>query len=235
MGRKRRAATPGIRHNLIALVQQILVPEIFQDPPDRLNVVVGVRDIGILKINPERDAICQAFPILNIGKHGLPAKFVEFIDAIGFDLLLVFEAELLFHFDLNWQTMGIPAATPRDMIAAHDLVAREHILEGARQHMVHTGLAICRRRSFIKNILGRTLTLLNGLLEDIGLLPKLQDVFFHQRDAELRVYGFEHSESPARPVASLSSGVKLKRSSQTGTSVARGTTLIPRLRVALSR
>jgi hypothetical protein len=76
--------------------------------------------------------------------------------------------------------------------AAHDLVAREHILEGARQYMVHTGLSVGSRRALIEDILRRALTLLYGLLEDLGLLPKLQDVLFHRSDIEFRRYGFEH-------------------------------------------
>src|SRR5437867_1242108 len=103
------------------------------------------------------------------------------------------ESKLLLDFDLNGQAMRVPAAAPGDMITTHDLIAREHVLERARQHMVHAGLSICGRRSLIKNILGRTLTLLNGLLEDLGLLPKLQYTFFHRSDVEFRRYRFEHS------------------------------------------
>jgi len=61
----------------------------------------------------------------------------------------------------------------------HDLVAREQILEGARQYVMHAGLSIRSRRAFVKNILGTAFALLNGLLEDIGLLPEFQHAFFH--------------------------------------------------------
>ena len=184
MVRKRRAAARAVRHDLVALVEQVLVPEIFQDPPDRLDIFVGVGHIGIFQVHPKGDAVGQFLPILDVGKDGLLAKLVEFVDAVFFDLLFVGEAKLLLDFDLDRQAVRIPAAAARDVIAAHDLVAREHILEGARQHMVHARLAIGGRRSFIKHILGSALALLDGLLEDLGLLPKLQHVFFHRSDIE---------------------------------------------------
>jgi hypothetical protein len=81
--------------------------------------------------------------------------------------------------------MCVPAAAARDMITTHDLVAREHILESARQYVMYTRLAICSRRSFVENLLGPALALLNGLLEDLGLLPKLQHAFFPRSDIEL--------------------------------------------------
>ncbi len=80
--------------------------------------------------------------------------------------------------------MCVPPAAARDVIAPHDLIAREHILEGARQYMVHTGLSIRSWRSLIKHIFGRALALLNGLLEDFGLLPEFEYAFFHRSHIE---------------------------------------------------
>src|SRR5215212_5323098 len=89
--------------------------------------------------------------------------------------------------------MCVPATAPRDMVAAHRLVAREHILERTGQNVMHTRFSVGGGGSLIKNIFGSTLTLLNRLFEYIGLLPKLQDVVFHGSHAELRTDGFEHS------------------------------------------
>ena len=55
------------------------------------------------------------------------------------------------------------------MITAHDLVTREHILEGARQHVMHARLAVRSRRSLVKDIFGRTLALLGvNRVEELG-------------------------------------------------------------------
>src|ERR671924_259111 len=103
--------------------------------------------------------------------------------------------------------MRVPAAAPRDVITTHDLIAREHILEGARQYMVHSRLSIRGGGSLIENIFRLTLTLLNGLLENIGLLPKFQHTFFHQSYIEFWAYRFEHDLSPS--LSSLRAGLHL--------------------------
>src|SRR6476659_5629336 len=59
--------------------------------------------------------------------------------------------------------------------------------------MMHTRLSICRWRTFIENIFGCAFALLDRFLEDLGLLPKLQDVLFHRGNVEFRRYRFEHS------------------------------------------
>ena len=71
---KRRATARAIRHNLIALEEQILIPEVFQDPPDRLDVVVGVGHICVFQVNPESDAVGELFPILNVSEDRLSCK-----------------------------------------------------------------------------------------------------------------------------------------------------------------
>jgi hypothetical protein len=81
------------------------------------------------------------------------------------------------------------------MVTAHGLVTRKHILEGTRQHMMHTGFSVRSRRPFIENILRPALTLFNSLLKDSGLLPKFQHAFFHRSHVELGIYRFEHSAS----------------------------------------
>ncbi len=172
MVRKRRAAARAVRDDLVALVEQVLVPEILQDPPDRLDVLVGIGHIGVVQIDPEGDAVGQPFPILDVVEDRLPAQLVELGDAVVFDLLLVGEAKFLLDLDLHRQAMRIPAAAARDMEAAHDLVAREHILEGARQHMVHARLAVGGRRTFVEHVLRRALALLNGLLENFCSVSK---------------------------------------------------------------
>ena len=184
MVRKRRATARAIRHNFVSLEEQVFVPEVFEDPPDRLDVVVGVGHVGVLQINPERDAVGEPFPILNVREHRFFAQLVEFINAVFFDLLFVFEAELFLHFDLDGQTVCVPAAAPRDVKSAHDLVAREQILERARQHVMHARLAVRGRRTFVENILRRAFALLSCLLENLALFPKFHHGFFHRSHVE---------------------------------------------------
>ena len=112
--RKRRPAAGAIRDDLVALVEQVLVPEALEDPPDRLDVLIGVRHVGIIQVNPEGDAIRQASPVADVLKGRLAALLVEPGDAVFLDLLLAREAVLLLDLDLHRQPVGVPAAAARD-------------------------------------------------------------------------------------------------------------------------
>ena len=191
-----RPTARAIRHNLIALVEQVAVPEIFQDVPNRLDIVVGKGHVGGFEVNPESDTVGETFPILDVIERRLAAFLVEFRDAVAFDILLVGKAVPLLDLDLDGQAMRVPAAAPRDVEAAHDLVTREHILESARQHMVNAGFSIRGRRAFKKNVFRRALSLFDGFLEDILALPHLEHGFFHAGYIEFGIYRFEcHSIS----------------------------------------
>src|SRR5688572_2685291 len=179
MVREGRTTAWTIRYDFISLEEQVLIPEIFQDPPDRLDIVISISDIGVVKINPERDSVGELFPILNVREYRLATKLVKFIYAVFLDLMFAVETELLFNFNLNWQTMRIPATAARNVIATHGFIAREHILEDARQHMMHARFSVGGWRAFIKNIFGRALAMFNGLPEDLGVFPKFQHGFFH--------------------------------------------------------
>jgi len=99
-------------------------------------------------------------------------------------LLFVGEAELLFYFQFNGQTVGIPTAAAADMVAAHGLIAREDVFECPGQHMVNARAAVSRRRAFEEDIFGAAFALGHGLLEDIVLLPEAQHGLFQQSDIQ---------------------------------------------------
>ncbi len=70
--------------------------------------------------------------------------------------------------------MSIPAGFSGCVIAPHGLIAWKHIFETARQHMVNAGLAISRRRPFIKTEQRTTFGLRQRFREDIVVAPELQ-------------------------------------------------------------
>ena len=80
----------------MAFVEPVAFPELLERPPDRLDVVVVQRDIGVVEVDPEPDALGQPVPLLDISEDGLPALGVELGDPVFLDLLLGGDAELLF-------------------------------------------------------------------------------------------------------------------------------------------
>ena len=179
MIRERRSAARAIWHHLISLVEQVLFPEILQDPPYGFDVVILVSDVSTFQVHPVPYAVCQSLPFLDVCKSGFTAKRVEFLDAVRFDLLFIGETKFLFHLDLNRQAVGIPPAAARNMISTHGLIAREDILECARKHMMYTGFTVCGWRSFKENVLGFSFALRHALVKNISVLPVAQNLRFH--------------------------------------------------------
>ena len=140
----------------------------------------------MLGVDPVSDAIGHALPFLNIFPHRLPAQSIEFGDTEFLDVLLAFRADLLLDLELYRQPMRIPASLAQDVLALHGLVARDQVLESAREHVMQTRATVRRRRPFKEDIALVLLAQLHGLLEGVVLLPELQDLFFEVWELYLR-------------------------------------------------
>ena len=91
---------------------------------------------------PERHALGEPAPVLDVLVDGLTAQLVELGDAELLDLLLARDAELLLDLELDGEAVRVPARLALDVVALHRPVARDHVLVGARQHVVGAGLAV---------------------------------------------------------------------------------------------
>ncbi|MPN06937.1 hypothetical protein SDC9_154194 [bioreactor metagenome] len=192
MARQRRAAARAIGNDLVPLVEQTLLVDGLQRPPDALDVVILIGDVGVFHIRPETDAVGHGFPFGLVFPDRLFAFLDERLDAVGFNLLLAVEAELLFHFDLHGQAMGIPAGLAQHVVALHGLVARNDVLDRARQHMADVRLAVCRRRTVEEGIGLCALAKTDALLEDLLILPKREHLFFARHKIQFARYFFVH-------------------------------------------
>ena len=86
----------------------------------------------------------------------------------------VLEAELLLDLELDRQAVAVPARLARDEVAAHRLVAREHVLEDARQDVVGAGAPVGRGRALVEDERLRALAAAHRLVEDVALAPALE-------------------------------------------------------------
>ena len=185
---KRSPAARAVRHDLEALVQQAFVPDLLECPPFGLDEVVIVGNIGIVHISPETNGTGEILP------HSLifPYRFLTFLDerlqTVSFDLILAVQAQQFFHFDLDRQSVGIPAGLTRYHISLHGTITRDHILDHTGQHMANVRLAVCRRRSVIEHIGRAALPLLDTLPEDIFVFPEFFDLFFTRN--KILVFGY---------------------------------------------
>jgi len=186
MAAQRRAAARTVRDDLLALVEQTLIPELAQDPPHRLDVVVGEGDIGVIQADPVGHPLGELLPLIDVAEDALAAFFIEGRHAVGLDLALVPQAKLLFDLDLDRQAMRVPAPLAQNVVAVHRLVAGEHVLVGAGQHMVRPRFAVRSRRAFVKDIAWPILALALGALKDALLPPEFELLALHCWDVNFR-------------------------------------------------
>ena len=175
MAGDRRAAARAVGHHLEALVEELLVPDLPQQPPHRLDVVVGERVVGVVQVDPEADALGHPVPVLEIGEHALATQGVEPGDAVLLDLLLAVDPQTAFDFELDGQAVAVPAGLARHAVAAHRLEARKDVLEDAREHVVGARPAVGRRRTFVERIQRRVAAQLYAFGEDALAAPELED------------------------------------------------------------
>ncbi len=69
----------------MTLVEQTAPVDLRQRPPDRLDVALIERAVGVLEVDPEADALGQAVPLLQVGEHRLAAPRVELADPVPLD------------------------------------------------------------------------------------------------------------------------------------------------------
>ncbi len=182
VARERGAAARAVGDDLVALVEQVAVPQLLQRPPDRLDVVGIHRAVGVLEVDPERDALGQPVPVLDVRQRRLPAALVEAADAVALDVRLAGRADLLLDRDLDRQAVAVVAALALDVVTAHGLVAREDVLEHAREDVVGAGRPVDGRRTLVEEEALARLAPPERLLEDIALAPALEDALFQARE-----------------------------------------------------
>src|SRR5690606_17781615 len=176
---ERRAAARAVRHHLEALIQQVPLPELAEDPPDRLDVLVLEGDVGIFEVHPVGDALGELLPLLDVAEDALAALLVELRDAVFLDLRFLREAELLLDLDLDGQAVRVPAALAQHVIAAHRFVAREHVFEGAGQDVMRAGPPVGGRRALVEYVPRPALTLAHCAVENVARAPEVKLVLLN--------------------------------------------------------
>ena len=175
----------------VVLVDQPALPQLLEDPPAALDVVVVVGDVRVLHVRPEGDALGQFLEIADVAVDALAAFGVELGDAVGLDLGLGAEAELLLHLDLDGQAVGVPARLAGHAVAAHRLVAREQVLDDAGHDVVDAGPPVRRRRPLVEHEQVAFGALRDAAAEDVALAPEVEDAGLERGEADAGVDGAE--------------------------------------------
>ena len=117
------AAARAVGNNLVALIQQTLVPDLLQCPAFGFDIVIMVCDIGMIHIRPEADTVTHGTPFLFVCPYAFLTFFDEGLYAVAFNLILAIQTQCLFYLQFNRQTVCIPAGLSQNLVALHGFVA----------------------------------------------------------------------------------------------------------------
>jgi hypothetical protein len=148
VAREHRAAARAVRQHAVARHEQALLVQPLQQPPHRLDVLVAVRDVGVVVVEPVGHPVRQVLPLGLVLEDTRAGARVELGDAVGLDGLLAVEPELLLDLDLDRQTVRVPARDPRHVPALRRAEAADQVLQRAREDVVDARPAVRRRRTF---------------------------------------------------------------------------------------
>ena len=184
-----------IGQDVVALVEEPLLPQTFQHPPDGLHVV-GVHGlVVVLEIDPAAQAGDGLLPLVDVAQHAVTAGLVELGHTIGLDVSLGVEPQLLFDEVFHRQAMAVPAKAALHPVTLHGLVAGNDVLYGAGNEMSEMGQSCCKGRAVIEHVLLAILAPGNGLLENILFLPERKDLLLLGGEIRLWVNRFIQNNS----------------------------------------
>ncbi len=187
---QRGLVVPAVGQDAEALVDEPLVEERLERPDDALHVLRVERLVVVVEVDPAGLAGDVVLPLVGEGEHRLAALGVERVDAELDDLFLGLDAELAHGLELGGQAVRVPAEAPLDVPAAHRLVARDDVLDVARQQVAVVRQAVGERWPVVEDeLVGAVLAhraVGHGRLEGAVLVPVAQDALLDLREARAR-------------------------------------------------
>jgi hypothetical protein len=180
MGGECGAVARAVGDDLVVLIEAPVVPHPAQGPPDRLDVVVGHRHVGVVQVDPEADALRQPVPVLDVAKDRLAAAGVELGDPEFLDLLLGADTELALDLQLDGKAVAVPAGLPRHLVSGHGLEARVDVLEHPGEDVCGVRPAVRRGRALVEAPERCSVPVRERAPEDVALAPALEDPFLER-------------------------------------------------------
>ena len=129
----------------------------------------------MLHICPETNGIGEFFPHAFVFPDAVLTMLDKRFHTVSFDLILAVQTKHLLNFQLNRQTVCIPAGFTRHLIALHCLVSWNHIFDNTGQHMADMRLAIGCWRSIIESKFRTVLSQFNTLFKNHVVGPEFLD------------------------------------------------------------
>src|SRR5579859_1446558 len=193
---ERRATAWAPGQHIMAPVEPAMGMAQLQKAPDAIVVLVGMRIIALLPVHPVAEplALC-GLDCRKVG-HTLLAALDEGRDAVGFDLALAGEAQVLFDIDLYPESLAVKALLPAQLLSQHAMVAVIQIFQRAPPGVMHAHGVICGDGAINERPPGATTRLGPHLLEDLLCSPQAQDAILKREIGWSHWHVREHTLPP---------------------------------------
>ncbi len=154
VGGERCPAAGAVGQDLVALGEEAAGMDLPELPPQGLDVVIVVGDVGVFEVDPEPHAPDHLFPGPDVGPHRALALGDELLHPVALDLGLGADPKLLLHLELHGKAVAIPPRLPADVAAAHRVVAGEQVLLEPGEEVPDVGIAVGRGGAFVEHVPG---------------------------------------------------------------------------------
>ena len=109
VGRETRSRRRRVGLDGVALVEQPLVEELLQEPPQRLDVFVVVGDVRVVHVDPVAHLAREVLPLARELHHRLAARAVVLLDGDLLADVFLGDAELLLDAQFHGQSVSVPS------------------------------------------------------------------------------------------------------------------------------
>ena len=148
---ERSCAAGAVREDFMTFVDQSLVPELFEDPPDGFHVIAVHGAVAVFEIDPAAHALDDLLPLFGVAEDDPAAGFVEFVNAVGFDFAFSGEMKHFLHFIFDGEPVTVPAESAFAVFSAHGLIAGNDIFNGAGEEVSIVRQSGCERGAVVEN------------------------------------------------------------------------------------
>ncbi len=177
----------GVGHRTVGSLDGDDLGRIFRHPG-----LEFAQHVKIVPVHP----VAEAHRLLRLDcrvlEHALFAHVDKRIQAIGFDVPLALEAQLLLHLDLDPEALAVEAVLLALVVAAHGLIALEHVLEGTPPGMVHAHRVVGGDGTIYEREPGTSPELFPELFESASALPEVEYLVLLFDKINLVCYWLEH-------------------------------------------
>mmetsp|Transcript_26727 Transcript_26727/g.33313 ORF Transcript_26727/g.33313 Transcript_26727/m.33313 type:complete len:503 (-) Transcript_26727:26-1534(-) len=177
----------GERHDLGATVDEVLIEDLLEGPPDALHVIAVHSLVVVLEVDPAAEAAHRLLPLLRVAHDDLAAELVVAAHADLLALHTRLDLVDLVDFELDGQSVAIPAKAALHVVAFHSGIPRHNILDGAGGDVAVVRQSSSEGGAIVEGEFRLALAELELLLEGINLLPVGEHVLF--LGGEVRLVG----------------------------------------------